>query len=191
MPTPRGRTAKAWARMWTRGALTIAVLAAVWLGLQQLVSWLQALFPEPPSTVAALGGVLVVPVVVGWIMTRFVHPSFRRYKGAEAIVQWENRLVKEFSPDDARGFQVAIVAWPNAEVRTMGVITGTIDQTDSDNSLVAVFIPNSPEPTGGLLRVVHQRDIELTEWNLKDLFQFQVSLGSNTPAPVGNRRKRS
>ena len=173
------RTLIAWSVHWIRGALFAIALLAGWY-------FLETTFPSPEGfrlegayILAALAALLIVPPILGYLGAKLLHPILGRWQSAGGLLQWEDRLVTELAPDERHGFPVVLVPWPSP-LRTVGVITNTYKGPDG-NELAAVFLPNTPDPRKGWLRLVRMSDLEPTNWTFGDLIRFQLSYGSSSP----------
>lgn len=75
-------------------------------------------------------------------------------RGWRAFQRMEERLTTELRADKHHGYRVVLVNWPSSENRTLGLIVADFTEPDTGHELAAVFIPNTPDPTKGSIRVV-------------------------------------
>ena len=77
----------------------------------------------------------------------------------------------------AAGKPVVLVAWPNPDVQTVGMLTSTFrDEAGSEHGVV--YIPNSPNPLGGIVRVVSMQMVTKTNLAVADVMKLSVSRGT-------------
>jgi uncharacterized membrane protein len=91
------------------------------------------------------------------------------------------KLFAELEPGEQRGFQVALVDWPSASVRTLAVVTAVFEEPSSQRRLAAIYLPAGPDPTSGLLRIVAQDELTLTGWTLDNITTFHLTYGTVVP----------
>jgi uncharacterized membrane protein len=89
--------------------------------------------------------------------------------------------------------QVVLVHFPNQGIYSVGFLTGTQPaelQTKLQENLVTVFVPTTPNPTGGFVLLVPEHHVLRLEMSVADGIKFILSLGSVAPeyaVPVGSR----
>ena len=123
---------------------------------------------------------LVIPVGMG-MLAKFLLRALRGRQDVQALETMQNKLYTELAPGDSRGFPVALVNYPRAELRSIGVITATFKEAQGDRDLAAIYLPGCPDPTKGQLRIVAVEDPTFTGWSLEDLTDFHVTFGSISP----------
>ena len=102
-------------------------------------------------------------------------------RNVEALQVMQEKLFAEVAEGNSRGFPVALVNWPNPGFRALGVITSTFRESAGDRELATIYIPDTPDPTSGTLRVVAIEDLTMTEWTIENLTDFHVTFGSVCP----------
>ena len=95
--------------------------------------------------------------------------------------QMEERLSIELRPDDARGYQVALINFPSIEVRSLGLVNSTFREPETGRELAAVYLPGTPDPTKGAIHVVAAADLVLTGWTFREISEFHVTFGTAVP----------
>ena len=154
---------------------------------QNLGSLVELIVPGAPLALRIVLSIILlvlIPLVAGWLAGALLK-SRQGNRNAEALQTMQKKLFVEVEQNDSRGFPVALVNWPSASVRTLGVITSTFEESRGDRELAAVYIPDTPDPTGGLLRVVAIEDLTMTEWSIGDLTDFHGTFGSVCPESCG------
>jgi uncharacterized membrane protein len=82
------------------------------------------------------------------------------------------------------------VPWPTKDVRSLALLTNTYPSPSGEGELATVYIPETPNPTGGVLRVVAINELEHTDWTFKDLLQFHWSFGSTGLEFLANMKEK-
>ncbi len=170
-------------RGWLFLAVAVFSINVLSKALSGVNRWLEP-FTDADSGVLGMAGVVAVLLIVPWIVSMLVElirKRFRKRRSTRAYEQMEQRLTRELRPDHSRGFRIAMVNWPNANVRTLAVVTATFHEPDTERELASVFIPGTPDPTRGALRTVAVDDLTLTTWTLNDLIRYHVTFGSAAP----------
>jgi uncharacterized membrane protein len=80
--------------------------------------------------------------------------------------------------------QVVLVEFPGQGIYSIGFLTGTQPaevQSKVHEKLMSVFVPTTPNPTGGFVLLVPERQITRLEMSVADGVKFILSLGSVSP----------
>ena len=170
------------------GWLVLAVMAllAQWLGpaLFEQLRWLVdrvAPSASPGWKIAlAVLALMVVPVAAGMV-AQFLLRYLQGRRSSNALLQMQEKLFAEIEPGEKRGYQVALLAWPNPQVRTLGLVTATFEESATGRQLAAVYLPGTPDPTKGSIKVVALDDLTLIGWTLDDVTSFHLTFGSVSP----------
>jgi uncharacterized membrane protein len=166
---------------WIRGALYIITILVVWYFVKPIVSYLTELTGNQSTIVTFVLFVAFGPLVAGWLGSRVVNPLFKNWQNVKRASRWEDRLVRELAPDDDRGFPVVLVPWPSEEVKTFALLSDTYQSPDGEGQLASVYIPGTPDPSSGVMRVVLADKLVFTDWAMRDLLQYQWSFGATGP----------
>ena len=166
---------------WVRGALYISAILVAWYFLKPIVPALMQLTGNRNAAVTFVLFALFGPLVIGWVGQKLISPLIRRIFSLDGAAKLEDRLVREFAADSNRGFPVVVVPWPSPDVRSLALMTDIYDQPEGGGRLVSVYIPGTPDPSSGHLRVVREECIRYTKWSMKDLLQHQATYGTTGP----------
>ena len=170
-------------RHYTRGFLLLLVivllgrlLSAIWPteAAETLWTWLSA---GADRWVLAAAGVLLVPFLLGWTATRWMHPILMGRRELRALLTFESGLVTELEPGDSRAAAVVLVDFPSADAGTIGVLTSVFPHPGTGAPLAAVFLPKGTDLLKGDIRIVPRDKVHLTDWKLAEYLSFQMSLG--------------
>ncbi len=88
---------------------------------------------------------------------------------------------------------VVLVEFPGPENYAVGFLTNEAQgevQKKSGKILVAVFIPTTPNPTSGFLILVPEEKVTKLDMSVADGIKYIVSLGSITPEPVPEAKRK-
>lgn len=85
--------------------------------------------------------------------------------------------------------QVVLVKLPTAGIYAVGFVTGSQPaevQAKLDEKLVSVFVPTTPNPTGGFVLLVPEEQITRLEMSVAEGIKYVLSLGSVSPEYVAS-----
>ena len=96
-----------------------------------------------------------------------------------------------FSPSKQSSFkQVVMIEFPRAGLFAIGFVTGEQDPPkgrESLGKLASVFVPTTPNPTGGFLMLVPMNEVTKLDMSVADGIKYIISLGAISPdAPHSN-----
>lgn len=90
--------------------------------------------------------------------------------------------------------QVVLVEFPRAGQYSVGFVTGEQREEvriKTNEKLVSVFIPTTPNPTSGFLVLVPEHELTKLDMSVADGIKFIISLGSIAPEYTGPRAERA
>ena len=141
------------------------------------ISWLRKL--------VALIFVMALLYLLGWFATRVI--------GRRLVSRFEHFLLKlplvrsiygpvkqlvgvmEKKSGDAQ--RVVLIDFPSPEMKTVGLATRTMVDESTGNTLIAVYVPTTPNPTSGYLEIVPAEKVITTDWTVDEAMKFIVSGG--------------
>jgi uncharacterized membrane protein len=151
--------------------------------LRNLSQLLDRLVPSASlgwRVIALAAALVLVPLAAGGAAD-FVLRAFQGRRDVETVRRLQDRLFAEVEPGEFRGYQVAMVAWPNPTVRTLALVTATFSDADSGGKLAALYLPGTPDPAKGTLKVGPVDDLTFLDWTVEDLWDFHLTFGSASP----------
>jgi uncharacterized membrane protein len=149
--------------------------------------------------VPGLGAILTVVIVLltGIFATNFF--------GAQLVRMWHRVLhqipvvnsiyssVKQISDtlfsSSGQAFRKALlVQWPHPGMWTIAFLTGTPGGEVARSipaDCVSVYVPTTPNPTGGYFVIVPRKDVVELEMTVDEALKYIISMGVVPPAPPG------
>jgi uncharacterized membrane protein len=76
--------------------------------------------------------------------------------------------------------RVVLIDFPSPELKTIGFVTRVFADA-SGRELAAVYVPTTPNPTGGYLEVVPLDKLTATDWSVDQAMAFILSGGAVAP----------
>lgn len=90
-------------------------------------------------------------------------------------------VIKTIFASETKSFkQVVMVPFPSAETYALGLVTRDdlpIESSPKLESLVAVFVPTTPNPTSGFLLMFDKKDLIYLDMRVEDAFKYIISCG--------------
>lgn len=139
---------------------------------------------------------VIALVLLGWVATRVVGRRLiggfdalvKRIPLIEKIYGSSKAIITAFQQQPSEVQRVVFVAFPNENMRTVGLVTRTLTDTDTGEQLAAVYVPTTPNPTSGYLEIVPVDQLIATDWTLDEAMTFVISGGAVAPDTVTFRR---
>ncbi|WP_427915181.1 DUF502 domain-containing protein [Ramlibacter sp. MMS24-I3-19] len=195
------------------GLLVIAPLAVTLWVLQWIVGTLdQTLLILPGAwqpdrligyRIPGLGVLLALAIllIVGAVTSNFVGRKLVAWGDALLVripvVRSIYSSVKQvsdtlFSPGGNAFRTAVLVQWPRPDVWTIAFVTGSPGgdvATHLADDFVSVYVPTTPNPTGGYFVMLRRRDCVELKMSVDEALRYVISMGVVVPAaPVTNPR---
>ena len=187
-------------------AITIAVLQWIIGTLDQTLLILpEAWRPDKVLGVHLPGfGVLLtlaILLLVGAVVSNFM---------GKKLVSWGDTLVSRipvvrsiyssvkqvsdtlFSPDGNAFRTAVLVQWPRPDVWTIGFVTGTPGGEVTNylmGDYVSVYVPTTPNPTGGYFVMLRRSDCVELKMSVDDALKYVISMGVVVPGSPNNNHR--
>ena len=147
--------------------------------------------PWSQNVVAALL-TLVALYLLGWLVSRVIGrriiAAFDRLLSRVPIVQniygAVKKLISTFQQSPEGVQRVVLISFPSPEMRTVGLVTQTMTDSETGQKLAAVYVPTTPNPTSGYLEIVPIEDLVPTEWSIDEAMAFIMSGGAVAPEGI-------
>lgn len=152
------------------------------------------------DVVLSLLGVAIVVFalyLLGWLAERVVgrrllarfDDMVQRIPLVDAIYRAVKRFLEVAGNSDEKQKQrVVLISFPSPEMKTVGLLTQTLTDTDTGTPLAVVYVPTTPNPTSGYLEILPLQDVIMTDWSFEEAMAFIVTAGSNSPGRVNYRQ---
>ncbi len=127
---------------------------------------------------------LATNIVLGRRIVMLFEAILRRLPLIQPIYGAVKRLVEvlQQQPKDVK--RVVLINFPSSEMKTVGLVTQTLKDAETGETLVAVYVPTTPNPTSGYLEIVPLAGVTPTDWSLDDAMTFVISGGAVAPPEV-------
>ncbi|HTA64891.1 MAG TPA: DUF502 domain-containing protein [Xanthomonadaceae bacterium] len=122
--------------------------------------------------------------VAGQRLLAWFEAAIRRIPLAKTVYGSSRQLLDLMSaPPDGRQ-RVVLVAFPHPGTKAVGFVTRTLRDDATSRELASVFVPTTPNPTGGYLLIVPVEELIATDWTVDQAMTFIISGGAVVPDRV-------
>jgi uncharacterized membrane protein len=159
-----------------------AALSTVFPGA---ATWLSQLWFQ---SIIAFIGTIVALYLVGWAADRVfgqrllaaLDTMIERIPLVHSIYGGAKKLMTLMQTKPAGTQRVVLIGFPAPELKTFGFVTRVFRNTHG-RELAAVYIPTTPNPTGGYLEIVPVEELITTDWSVDQAMAFILSGGAIGP----------
>lgn len=167
---------------------------------------LGAIFPgaaallDSPWLISVIGFVatLVALYLIGLVANRMIGQrllaAFDRLMERIPLVQsvygGTKKLMAMLQNKPSGTQRVVLIDFPSPELKTIGFVTRVFEDAEG-REMAAVYVPTTPNPTGGYLEIVPLAKLTATDWTVDQAMAFVLSVGAVAPEtplpPTGSR----
>lgn len=115
---------------------------------------------------------------------RFLHAFdnlLQRIPLVDTIYGGTKKLMTVLQNKPSGAQRVVLVEFPRKGMRVVGFVTRVMQEEGTGREMAAVFIPTTPNPTGGYLEVVPLNELTPTDWTMDQAMAFIISGGAVAP----------
>jgi len=77
--------------------------------------------------------------------------------------------------------RVVLVEFPRRGMKAVGFVTRVMNEDGTGREMASVFVPTTPNPTGGYLVVAPLNELTPTDWTMDQAMAFIISGGAVAP----------
>jgi uncharacterized membrane protein len=142
-------------------------------------------------TLALMALVLTVLALylLGWLATRVVGKRvidgfdglLARIPLVQTIYGGTKKLMTVLQQKPSGVQRVVLIDFPRPGMKVAGFVTRVMNEEGSGREMAAVYIPTTPNPTGGYLVVVPVDELTPTDWTMDQAMAFIISGGAVAP----------
>lgn len=149
-------------------------------------------FETATSILLTLIFIYLVGLTASRIIGRRLISLFERTIEKLPLVQRIYRSVKTLmsslqqQPDGVQ--RVVLIEFPSKEMKTVGFVTRTLTDKDTGETIAAVYVPTTPNPTSGYLELVPIDSVTSTDWSVDEAMTFIISGGAVSGDTVNYRK---
>lgn len=182
---------------WTVFAFIVSVLSHVGApAVAATFALISAIFPAAAEwlgqewfrSIVAFGGTIIALYLIGFAASRMLGQrlleGFERLIARIPLVQTiyggSKKLMTMMQSKPGGTQRVVLIGFPSPTLKTIGFVTRTYTDS-SGREMAAVYVPTTPNPTGGYLEVVPVDELIATDWTVDQAMAFILSGGAAGP----------
>lgn len=146
----------------------------------------------------ALLATLIVLYLIGWMANRVIGQRLldtfdallHRIPMVQTIYGGTKKLMAVLQTKPSSVQRVVLVDFPRRGMKVVGFVTRVMTEEGSGREMAAVYIPTTPNPTGGYLEVVPLEELTPTDWTMDQAMAFIISGGAVAPDTLPSLPRR-
>lgn len=158
------------------GLLSQIFPGAIWLSL----SWLQSIIAFVSTVVALYLVGFFAKLVIGKRILGAFEALIARIPLAHSIYGGTKKLMALMQTKPGGTQRVVLIGFPSRELKSFGFVTRVFVDAQG-RELAAVYVPTTPNPTGGYLEIVPVSELIATDWSVDQAMAFILSGGAVSP----------
>lgn len=139
--------------------------------------------------IVAVTIVLIALYALGWGVNRVIGKklldSFERLMNRLPLIQTVygavKKLIGALQTEPTETQRVVLIEFPHENMKTVGLVTRTLTDSQTGRKLAAVYVPTTPNPTSGYLEIVPVERLVPTDWTFDEAMSFVMSGGAVAP----------
>ncbi len=124
--------------------------------------------------------------IIGGRLIKLAERFLSRIPIVSKIYTSAQQIGQAFLGEKKGGFRrVVLFEYPRKGIYSLGLVSGPTKgeiQKKTQEALISVFIPTTPNPTSGLMVMVPEKDVVALEMSVEEALKFLISGGKVTPA---------
>jgi len=154
-----------------------------------LAVWIEAPWAESVmAIIVVVAGLYLLGLTASAVVGKKILAAFDLIMGRIPIVQLiygsARKLVAVVQERPENLQRVVLIEFPSPEMKTIGLVTRTFTDARSGQSLAAVYVPTTPNPTSGYIELVPIDKLIPLDWTPNDAMGFIMSGGAIGPDQI-------
>lgn len=162
------------------GILELIGLASPGLAAALQRDWLIPLCAFIVTVVALYILGLLSNLVVGRRVLSFIDDKLERIPLVHTIYGGTKKVMTLMRNKPNGTQRVVLIAFPSPQMKSIGFVTRVFIDA-SGREIAAVYVPTTPNPTGGYLELVPTEELVATDWSVDQGMAFLISGGAVSP----------
>jgi uncharacterized membrane protein len=119
--------------------------------------------------------------VVGKKLLGFFETLMDRLPLVQTVYGSVKKLIGALQTEPSETQRVVLIEFPHENMKTVGLVTRTLTDSQTGRKLAAVYVPTTPNPTSGYLEIVPLERLVSTDWTFDEAMSFVISGGAVAP----------
>ena len=160
----------------------VGVLGSTWpaTGLVLGQPWLISLLAVAITLVALYALGFAANRVLGRRLIDGLEHLIQRIPMVQTIYGGTKKLMSVLQTKPSGAQRVVLIDFPSPELKSIGFVTRVFHDAGG-RELAAVYVPTTPNPTGGYLEIVPVERLTATDWSVDQAMAFILSAGAMAP----------
>ena len=124
------------------------------------------------------------PRVLGQRLLTAFEALIARIPLAKSVYGSARQLLDMLQTKPGSSQRVVLLDFPHAGIKAVGFVTRLFHDEASGRELAAVYVPTTPNPTGGYLELVPVELLTPTDWSVDQAMTFILSGGAVSPERI-------
>ncbi|MFC5740607.1 DUF502 domain-containing protein [Dyella tabacisoli] len=141
------------------------------------------------TSIVALLITLAALYLIGWLTNRVIGRRLldafdgllARIPVVQTIYGGTKKLMAVLQQKPSGMQRVVLVDFPRRGMKVVGFVTRVMVEEGTGQEMAAVYIPTTPNPTGGYLEIVPVNELTPTDWTMDQAMAFIISGGAVAP----------
>ena len=156
---------------------------SIWISA--LDPWIISILTSFLAVALTLGGLYLL----GWATSNYfgkkllegIDSLMHRIPVIEMVYGAIKKLVSSLQQQPSDVQRVVLIEFPSQNMKVVGFVTRTLEDTETGQKLAAVYVPTTPNPTSGYLEIVPLEYVTSTDWSMDEAMTFIISGGAVAP----------
>lgn len=157
----------------------VSVLGSTWPTTGELLGqpWLISLIAFVITLVSLYLVGFAANFVIGRRLIEGMENLIQRIPVVHSIYGGTKKLMSVLQNKPSGTQRVVLINFPSPEMKSIGFVTRVM-QDASGRELAAVYVPTTPNPTGGYLEIIPVEQLTATDWSVDQAMAFLLSAGA-------------
>ncbi len=160
----------------------VALIGSTWPQMGRFLGqpWLISLLAFVITLVALYGLGFAANRVLGRRLIDGMEHLIERIPVVQTIYGGTKKLMSVLQNKPSGAQRVVLIDFPSPELKSVGFVTRVFLDAGG-RELAAVYVPTTPNPTGGYLEIVPVERLTATDWSVDQAMAFILSAGAVAP----------
>ena len=157
----------------------ITILGSTWPATGELLGqpWLISLLAFVITVVSLYLVGFAANFVIGRRLIDGMESLIQRIPIVHSIYGGTKKLMSVLQNKPSGTQRVVLINFPSPEMKSIGFVT-RVFQDAGGRDLAAVYVPTTPNPTGGYLEIIPVEHLTATDWSVDQAMAFLLSAGA-------------
>lgn len=118
---------------------------------------------------------------LGKALLAFINSTLKNIPVIGSFYKSIKQLADTFNNSDKSQQKVVLINFPADDMKTIGFVIKTMQDSNTKQMLASVFVPTTPNPTSGFLEIIPLEKTIVLDWTFEEAMAFIISGGAHMP----------